>query len=360
MNICFRVDSSTKIGTGHVMRCLTLAKELKKIGHSIYFICRLHEGHLCNLISGEDFKVFKLSKPTIFKPSSNLPKHASWLGASPEQDIQETIIVVNSGQIPFDWIIIDHYAIDKAWEREIRKYIPRIMVIDDLADRVHDCDILLDQNYYLHSNTRYTNLVPAACVLLLGPKYTLLRDEFTELYKLPKIRKELKTALIFYGGSDPTNETQKAINAIKMIQSTTLKTHVVVGPSNPNKNLIKRQCEQYNHIFHFNIDYMAKLLYETDFAICAGGSITWERYCLGTPAILTAIADNQIALCENVKTLGIDQYLGVSELVTEHNMKEAIISFLEKNDLNHLSRKSKNIVDVNGKSRVLNMLNTIQ
>ncbi|MFC5590280.1 UDP-2,4-diacetamido-2,4,6-trideoxy-beta-L-altropyranose hydrolase [Sporosarcina soli] len=360
MNICFRVDSSFNIGTGHVMRCLTLAKELKKNGHSIYFICRLHDGHLCNLIAGEDFKVFKLRKPTIFKPSYNLPKHASWLGISPKQDIQETINIVSSSQIKFDWIIIDHYAIDKVWEREIRKYIPRIMVIDDIADREHDCDILLDQNYYLHANNRYNNLVPAACILLLGPKYTLLRDEFIDMYKLPKIRKERKVALVFYGGSDPTNETLKALNAIKMIRSTPLLTHVVVGPSNPNKYLIKKQCEQYNFIFHFNINYMAKLIYEADFAICAGGSITWERYCLGTPAILTAIADNQIILCENINNLGIDQYLGVSELVTEHNMKDEIISFLKKNNLNDLSKISKNIVDLNGKSRVLNILNTIK
>lgn len=360
MNICFRVDSSTQIGTGHVMRCLTLAKELKKDGHSIYFICRLHNGHLCNLITGENFKVIKLNKPLIYKSSSNLSKHASWLGASPKQDIQETINMVDSSQVQFDWIIIDHYAIDKYWETEIRKYIPRIMVIDDIADREHDCDILLDQNYYQNANTRYTNLVSADCTLLLGPKYTLLRDEFIDLQKLPKYPKEYKSILIFYGGSDPTNETLKAINAIQMIQSATLKIHVVVGPSNPNKALIKRRCEKYNYIFHYNINYIAKLIYEADFAVCAGGSITWERYCLGTPALLTAIADNQIPLCENIKTLGIDQYLGVSEVVTENHIKDEVLSFLKKNDLYDLSKKSKNFVDVNGKLRVLNTLYTIK
>lgn len=345
------------------MRCLTLAEELKKNGHSVYFICRLHDGHLCNLVLHKGFTVFKLNQlnhPVMNNDISNQSKHASWLGVSQKQDLQETTTILKSSQIKFDWIIIDHYAVDSTWEKEIRNHIPKIMVIDDLADREHDCDILLDQNYYLNATTRYTNLIPSTCILLLGPEYALLRDEFIDLRKIPRIQKSQNAILVSYGGSDPTNETLKAINAIKMINPTNLTIHIVTGPSNPNIDIIKKHCDENNFIFHFNIDYMAKLMYEVDFAICAGGSITWERYCLGTPAILTAIAYNQKELCENVIQLGIDHYLGISELVTEQTIKDVLMSFLEEIDRSHLSEKAKKIVDGNGKSKVMNTIATIK
>ncbi|MFD1446446.1 UDP-2,4-diacetamido-2,4,6-trideoxy-beta-L-altropyranose hydrolase [Oceanobacillus profundus] len=359
MNISFRVDGSTKIGTGHVMRCLTLAEELRKNGHMVYFICRLHEGHLCNKISDKGFIVIKLNQPVIYNNKSNQPKHASWLGLSQKQDVQETIQSLISSKVIFDWIIIDHYAIDKTWEKEIRNHISNIMVIDDLADREHDCDILLDQNYYQNANTRYSNLVPFTCNLLLGPEYAILRDEFIDLRKLPKQKNKQKTILVSYGGSDPTNETLKAMNAIKKIHTTMLKSHIVIGPANTNIDSIKKHCDQNNFILHFNIDYMAKLMHEADFAICAGGSITWERYSLGLSGILTAIAINQIELCENLKKLGIDHYLGVSGMVTEQSIKKKIETFLKIDQINLLSKKSRIFVDGKGKKRVMNTLTAV-
>ncbi|WP_337017388.1 UDP-2,4-diacetamido-2,4,6-trideoxy-beta-L-altropyranose hydrolase [Oceanobacillus massiliensis] len=355
MNICFRVDASTIIGTGHVMRCITLAEELKKNDHNVYFICRLHKGHLSELILRKGFQVFNLDEPTQNRDLL-VTKHAPWLGVTLEQDALETQKVVSSNKLQCDWMIVDHYAIDKSWEQSIKSYVPNIMVIDDIADREHDCSILLDQNYYQNANDRYSDLVPSTCRLLLGPQYALLRDEFIKFHNSPKNIKVNKSALIFYGGSDPINETLKAINAIK---GKDILAHVVVGPSNPNKEIIKKNCATGNILFHYNINYMAKLMHEVDFALCAGGSTTWERYCVGTPAIVTGVADNQIELCENAQHLGVDHYIGTHDSITQSKIENELELFLEKRDIPLLNKRAKDIVDGHGKSRIIDLLNNI-
>ncbi|TFE03933.1 UDP-2,4-diacetamido-2,4,6-trideoxy-beta-L-altropyranose hydrolase [Jeotgalibacillus salarius] len=349
MNICFRVDASTNIGTGHIMRCLTFAEELRESGHTIYFVCRLHHGNLSHLIAEKGFFIYTLKNYEKKYISPNQIKHGSWLGTSIEQDALETKKVLLSCEVQFDWMIIDHYAIDKSWEQKIKELVPNILVIDDLADREHVCDILLDQNYYSNAYERYYGLIPKNCKLLLGPEYALLREEFIKLHESTKLNSKHKTVLIFYGGSDPTNDTIKAINAI---ESFDLTVHVVVGPTNQNKEKIEELCINKNMTFHYNINYMAKLMLLADFAICAGGSTTWERYCLGTPAVLTAVAYNQIELCENVHELGIDQYIGVHDSISSDSIKTAVESFLNINDITKLSDKARKIVDGNGKKRV--------
>ncbi|MFB4167773.1 UDP-2,4-diacetamido-2,4,6-trideoxy-beta-L-altropyranose hydrolase [Virgibacillus sp. JSM 102003] len=355
MKICFRVDASIEIGTGHVMRCLTLAEFFKRKGHFCVFISRLREGHLNKLITAKGFEILELQ--TIDRQSEIYSiKHSNWLGVTKNSDIVETKNLITNRNLQFDWIIIDHYGIDRVWEDEIRECIPKIMVVDDLADREHSCEILLDQNYYRNRNQRYLNLVPDKCTLLLGPRYGLLRDEFIHLCDLPKPIRDNKAILVFYGGSDPTNETLKALNSIKEIEKDNLIIHVVVGTTNPNRHLIEKECNKYNYNYHYNIAYMAKLLHEVDVAICAGGSFTWERYCIGVPAITTAIAYNQIELCENVQYLGIDNYIGVSERIKQEDIKNELMSFLKNDNLYDLGETAKSITDGLGKNRVLEVL----
>lgn len=358
MNVCFRVDASTVIGSGHVMRCLTLADLLKKQGDQVTFISRVHSGHLCDLIEGKGHKVLKLENRTVeLNPTKSNIVHANWLGVSENDDFEETLQEIKKYHLSFDWIVIDHYAIGKTWHQKIRKHIPNIMVIDDLADREHDCDVLLDQNYYLNQNERYTNLVPATCKQLIGPKYALLRDEFIDFHNIAKRNNKQITVLIFYGGSDPTNETIKAINAVKKLN---INVQVIVGPSNSQKNIIRDLCKRRNINFHYNINYMAQLMQEADFAICAGGSTTWERYCVGTPAIVTAVAFNQIELCENVGKLGIDYYLGTHDTVTEKIIESHVEYFLNIEDITDLGKKAKKSVNGKGKVEVLRWMNKVR
>lgn len=177
MRVFFRVDASSEIGTGHVVRCLTLAKELKKQGANCTFICRSHSGNLLDQIIHEGFETVVLQGNCSGNQGQQTqPRtlaHADWLGTDWETDALQTKEAIGS-QKP-DWLIIDHYALDQNWERELRPLCKKIMVIDDLADRDHDCDLLLDQNLVANLTHRYLQRVPDQCACLLGPKFALLQ-----------------------------------------------------------------------------------------------------------------------------------------------------------------------------------------
>ena len=174
MTIIFRTDASLLIGSGHVMRCLTLADELRLRGSNVMFICREHPGNLIDLIKDKGFTVAALQQPkTEYFMTPEDVAHAAWLGVSWKNDATDTIPIL--GKTKPSWLIVDHYAIDCRWENMLRHHVGKIMVIDDLADRSHDCDLLLDQNLYQDMETRYNHLVSNSCLKFLGPKFALLR-----------------------------------------------------------------------------------------------------------------------------------------------------------------------------------------
>lgn len=257
MNIIIRTDASRTIGSGHVMRCLTIAKALQKRGGNVRFFMKELPGHLIDYVEKQGFK-----------------------------NIHEAIEA--------ELYIIDHYDIDAKWEREIRNYAKKVMVIDDLANREHDCDLLLDQNILPDFEKRYEDLVPIHCVKLLGPKYLIMRDEFIKARMQIIVRNfKLDRLLIFMGGTDPTNETLKVLHALDISNYRFKYVDVIVGDGNVNKIEIESICIREGYYFHSQIDYIAKLMVEADFSIGAGGSTTWERCYVGLPSSSTIVAENQ-------------------------------------------------------------------
>jgi len=322
MKVVIRSDSSLQIGSGHVMRCLTLADELRQRGDTILFICREHPGNLIGLVEGKGYPVKRLPIEHVAKPEETV--HSEWLGTSWEQDAAVTIAVVG-GTNP-QWLIVDHYALDRRWEEKFRTYVNRIMVIDDLADRPHDCDLLLDQNLYKNMESRYYDLVPVNCKKLLGPKYALLRPEFIEARRNLRERDgRVRHMLIFFGGSDPTNETAKALEAFRSLNRQEIAVDVVVGSLNVRWEEIKSLCTSMrNTIFHRQISNMAELMVLADLAIGAGGGTTWERCAVGLPSIVLTIAENQEATTAVVARTGVLWYLGRSTNVTIEHLAKAI------------------------------------
>lgn len=291
MNIIFRTDSSIDIGSGHLMRCLTLADELKKSGAKVEFVCRELEGNLIKIVEEKGYLVHRLPKPIL--DEEGLSGYARWLGVNGEIDAEQTEKILKSTN-KIDLLIIDHYALDIKWESKLRSYTKKIMVIDDLANRKHDADILLDQNYVENMATRYDNLVPPSCIKLLGPKYVLLRPEFYAVKgNLRKRDNIVKRILIFFGGSDPTNETTKAIKAVQGLNRPDIEVDIVIGASNPWQEEIKQQCEELGFNYYRQVNNMAELMAKADLAIGAGGATTWERCFLGLPSICIIAAENQ-------------------------------------------------------------------
>lgn len=269
-----RADASVQIGTGHIMRCLTLADELRGRCAEAIFVCREFDGNLCGYIEEKGYIVHRLpvSNGQECNIEGNL-KHAVWLGADWRTDARQVEEIIKDLDPPLDWLVADHYALDKRWEGYLRPYCKKIMVIDDLADRAHDCDLLLDQNFSEDLESRYDGLVPTWCKELLGPKYALLRSEFREARtNLRKRDGHVKRIIIFFGGSDPTNETTKALEAIRMLNRPDIAVDVVVGAFNPHRKVIEQIASDLpDCTCHFNVKDMAVLMAGAELAVGAGG-----------------------------------------------------------------------------------------
>lgn len=343
MNIVIRTDASIGISTGHVMRCLTLAKQLERHGAEVTFICRNFEGNSISYLRNQGMKVTTL--PSV----ENKVHDVQWTRDKWELDAQETIAIIKEMNNEVNLIIVDHYGLDSRWESVLRRFGEHIMVIDDLADRQHDCDLLLDQNYYLNKNERYKGLVPKNCVQMLGPDYVLLRDEFLQAANKPKERTgEINNIFVFFGGTDPTGETIKALEAVKEVNIPEIEINVVVGASNPKRHEIEQMCTELpNTNFYCQVSNMAELMWKADFAIGAGGATTWERCFLGLPALTIVIADNQLEATTLLHDKEVTLFIGESKSTSSETIRRRLIEVLNCSEkVKKLSQNSLEIINL--------------
>jgi len=358
MNIAIRTDSSLQIGSGHLMRCLTLADELRNRGAAVRFICREHAGNMIHLLDGKGYAVTRLQAgPADFPRRDDDVRHAAWLGVTWEEDAAETVTAMQG--MESDWLIVDHYAIDSRWEERVRPHAGSIMVIDDLADRSHNCDLLLDQNLYDNMEQRYAGLTPQDCRLLVGPRYALLRPEFAAARQTLRQRDGVvRRMLIFYGGSDSTNETAKALQALAGLDRPDLTVDVVVGASSPHRQDIEALCCQMSNVSTYcQVDNMAELMTAADLAIGAGGATSWERCSLGLPSLITGLAANQLELAETGARHGLFFYLGEASAVSVEHLLFALKVFTHSPEsLMSYSAHGVQAVDAKGAQRVAGML----
>lgn len=349
--IALRVDASSQIGTGHFMRCLTLANALRECGAHTRFVSRHLPEHLRNKLKekGHEFALLDTVQNNMAVEEL---AHASWLGVSQEQDTADSIQALSDQK--WDWLIVDHYALDARWESELRQSTQKILVIDDIADRQHNCEVLLDQNLYADIETRYAGKVPAHCQLLLGPRYALLRDEFRRLREQIKPRSgPVKRILIFFGGVDADNYTGHAIEALAQMRLPGVHVDVVIGVQHPCREQIKAACAQHGFICHIQTDKMAELMAAADLAIGAGGSACWERCCLGLPTLALCTADNQQKQLIDAAQMGLLYSPEIAGDPTQVIGRHAL-ALIENNHLrHHISDKGMQTVDGCGVSRVL-------
>lgn len=337
MNIVFRADASITTGAGHVMRCLALADELRHDSIEVAFVCRQEEGNLIAHIESKGHPVYRLPA-----------------GINKETDAQLTREFLERRKAQPGWLIVDHYDLDYSWESQFRQLVKKIMVIDDLANRKHDCDLLLDQNYHTGKD-RYRDLVPEGCVQLLDPRYALLRPQFREMReKLGKRTESMEKVLVFMGGADLTNETGKTLRALHMLRRKDIHIDVVIGASNPHRDEIEALASQVpDTACHSYVENMAELMGAADISIGACGTATWERCCVGVPSLVMAIAENQRSNAEGLAREGCLVYSGWHERVTETRILEDLIFLINHPEIRNLmSLKSATLVDGLGTKRV--------
>jgi UDP-2,4-diacetamido-2,4,6-trideoxy-beta-L-altropyranose hydrolase/UDP-4-amino-4,6-dideoxy-N-acetyl-beta-L-altrosamine N-acetyltransferase len=302
MRVVFRVDASLEIGTGHVMRCLSLAQVLKETGLNVEFICRRHKGNLINMIRSKGFNVHELELFEKYKVDIKLAE-SYLLGATQQKDSYECINILKLHKT--NWLFVDHYALDREWHSNLKPFSEKLIVIDDLSNRKYQCDILLDQTFG-RTKEDYLRLTPKGCKLLIGSKYALLRPEFArwrshslEFRKKPKLRQ----ILINMGGIDADNITGKIIKELDICQlPKNVNIVIIMGKFAPHLGSVQilADTSPYKTDVLVDVNNMAEIMANSDLAIGAAGSTSWERCCLGLPTIQFAIAKNQIFLAKKL------------------------------------------------------------
>ncbi|OQW88130.1 MAG: UDP-2,4-diacetamido-2,4,6-trideoxy-beta-L-altropyranose hydrolase [Rhodoferax ferrireducens] len=324
MKIAFRADASLQMGSGHVMRCLTLADALREQGAQCHFISRAHPGHLMEVIRQRGYMTNWLVAPVQQSQAAikNIatavpdaqpnqqpePFHAAWLGNTWQTDATDTAAVLASLQP--DWLVVDHYALDQRWEEAVAPHYKKLMVIDDLADRAHLCDVLLDQNLGRQQQD-YAKLVPARCQVFTGPQYALLRPEFATLraYSLQRRLAQIGIGklLITMGGVDQDNATGQVLQALKTCAlPANCRITVVMGLTAPWLQKVQELASQmpWPTDVQVNVNDMAQRMADSDLAIGAAGSSSWERCCLGLPTLMVVLADNQREAATHLQNSG--------------------------------------------------------
>ncbi|MDB4638757.1 UDP-2,4-diacetamido-2,4,6-trideoxy-beta-L-altropyranose hydrolase [bacterium] len=371
--LVIRCDASFLIGSGHVMRCRTLAHELLRRGVKVIFLCRRQPGDLIKSLA-QEFTVLELpelQRSTISKscdePLQSRKLYSSWLGCSQKQDAADCLrALAEAGIRTFSWLVVDHYGLDADWEAQmlsgcVGDFLPRFFVIDDLADRHHQTDFLLDQGFYgAITETRYKGLVPDQCRQLLGPQYALLGPEYAQLHTLLPSRTELRRVFVFFGGVDLSNHTSKALEALLDPELADLAVDVVLGFQCPHRQVVEKSVKRRPYTtLHNPQPSLAGLMSRADLAIGAGGATTWERACLGLPSLVVAIAENQLPMATVLNETSQITLLGFSSDVGVKEMRQALLCALRYPD--RWPRLSgKNLTDGQGVFRISDLLFQIQ
>lgn len=363
--VVFRVDASLDIGTGHIMRCLTLANELARNGAICHFLCREHPGNLLGLIRDAGHQAHTL--PMIFKTNDDFPalqslEYIDWLGGSQQNDINACARILEV--IKPDWLVVDHYALDSVWEQALAPHYNKLMVIDDLADREHDCDLLLDQTFGRNLED-YEPWTPARCQHLCGAEYALLRPDFAQWRDYSLARRasgKLQHLLINLGGVDRDNITSQVLTALKACSlPQDCQITVVMGSIAPWVDQVSELCREmpWPTEIRVGVRNMAELMANSDLAIGAAGSTSWERCCLGVPSILIVQAENQESVAQGLALAGAAACI-TSPSRIDSELHAVIKLFLSESDnILSMSEQASLIVDGYGVGATVNAMRSL-
>lgn len=357
MKLLFRADASAVIGTGHVMRCLTLANEGKKKGGDSCFVLRRPDKRIVETITSFGHQVIELEPVNSPHQNNNSSlAHADWSLVSQDQDANETIEVIH--RFKPDWVVVDHYGLDATWLSIIPKNQAKIFVIDDLGDRDLICELLLDQNLGA-SAKKYEKRVPKNCNLLLGTKFSLLRSDFRAWRGRSlngRFDRDVERVLVTMGGSDAENYTLRVLKELaKSRHAKNSVFTVVVGGAYLHRTTLNQfvGSSGLNISVLENVNNMAEIMSNSELCIGASGSTVWERCCLGLPSITLSIAKNQNKIAEELSKRNVSIYSTIENLLIDF---EKFFGNSKKELLKVLIENSCQVCDGFGADRVLKEL----
>lgn len=358
MKVVFRVDSSPLIGMGHLMRSLVLADLLRAHGAICHFICRDHVGHQADLVRIRGFDVSLLplaSRGIVFSPSH----YSSWLGAPVAVDAQQTTdaLLGLDGSVA-DWLVVDHYGAEVQWQRALHPHCHHLMVIDDLAMRAHDCNLLLNQSLGDNEAGHALCAGGRADLMLLGPKFALLRPEFEQASATRHVRcGAIRRILVAFGGSDPGNLSLLAAKACVEVWPQS-ELDIVLGVTSQHLAAMQELAQQDARLrLHNASNTICALMESADFSIGAAGMMTWERCATGLPAAVVVLAENQLPIADFVVRMGAGVHLGNADNMNGDVMVEALLQVRRhESSLKAMSLAALQIVDGLGARRVVSVM----
>jgi UDP-2,4-diacetamido-2,4,6-trideoxy-beta-L-altropyranose hydrolase len=369
MKVAFRVDASVRMGTGHLMRCLTLADEVRTRGVLTRFVCReLPDGLQARITSaGHELSRLPRANSAAAQERGRRLAHSDWLGCTQEHDAAETNAALADAR--WHWIVVDHYALDAEWERAMRSRAEKLLVIDDLADREHEADVLVDQNLQPgvgarsrqpRAVDRYSGLVAATCKRFLGPTYALLRPEFRERRDRPARHGSPPRLNVFFGGADANGATLRVLGALSRLEPGRIEADLIVGGANPHRaTIIERSKRVPSTRVFVDVTNIAELFARADVGLGAGGTTIWERCCSGLPTVLVSIASNQRSGCDAVARARVGLDLGENERVTGDEMIRAVLALASRPKLLRKMRtRAEALVDGRGSERIALFMTT--
>ncbi len=337
-NFVFRVDSSINIGSGHVSRCINYALYLKKLGNNVSFVCRELNGNIIHKIKLNKIKVhiLNLRQNNKLKKKRNYNK---FLGDTLKNDLEDTISVIKRFD-KVDLLIIDHYWINYSWQKLIKNYVNKILVIEDLYNRKHYCDFLLNYNNFSNAKKIYSKLNNKNTRLLLGPKYLLLPKDYYSNYNRIDLNK-IKI-FIFFGHSDNNNLTIKVLRYLINIKNFNFFYNIAIGEESRKLKLIKKLFgKSKNYKIFVQTKNIKKVLLNSHLAVGSGGFNSFERIRLCVPSIVISNAANQNWVCKFLSNKKLIEYLGneksINKSVFENKIKELIYNY--DNKINILLKK---------------------
>ncbi len=331
-----RCDASLSVGTGHVVRCLTLAGVLKSRGWRVTFAAREMPQPLRADIegAGHDLIIIGDQDPLEAEPA--------------------TIMRALTDAPPL-LALVDHYDVGRDWEKAMAEVAPHVMAIDDLAEQPHAVSILLNQNLG-YSPAEYDGLIGDNCRLLMGPGYALLRPQFSATRgSAPRVRDSVERILVFISGSDQHDVTGLAARAAA---DTGVRVDVVAGSAYPFSRGLETWARTVTNVtVHHNVTEMATLMHSADLSVGAPSSASWERCCLGLPTLLIGVAENQRRVASALAEVGAAQHLGWYDEVGEPNIVSAIERLRsDPSRLASMSRAAAAVTDGRGAEQVAEVI----
>ena len=352
LSVVFRVDSGAQVGGGHLMRCLNLAAELRLRGALVRFVCRELPGHLIGRAEDAGYAVHRLPAPNPSAASEDP-------GRVQHQDAAETIAAL--GIEKASWIVVDHYALGALWQRLTRPATERLMVIDDLANRPHEADLLLDQNYLgKEASKRYSGLVADSCRCLLGPRYALLHSSYRQLRRGLRVRNgPVRRILVSFGAQDSSESVAAVLQALAHTEFATVAVDAILGCDVQQAVRARAAAQRSANIrLHRNLPDLAGLMAVADLGIGAGGVTTWERACLGLPAVVATVAENQVPIAAALAAAGCIVSAGPAGAMSAdrwHTLLRQVVN--DRARLTEMSRESYQLTDGFGAARAAFVMN---